>query len=118
MPLRATKAMFRCAFCGSKLLKRTSWLTHPHLRGDVYCCENPLCHASFIGMTEPTHILSPSGMAAMDSQLPNLRYINAVKSSWPIKNATESTAEICLPTTWITTIQRRQMRCATTPKPF
>ena len=70
MPLRATKAIFRCEFCGSKLLKRTSWLKHPHLRGDVYCCENPLCHASIIGMTELTHILSPSGMAAMDSQLP------------------------------------------------
>ena len=69
--LNCAKALLvRCEFCGSKLLKRTSWLKHSHLRGDVYCCENPLCHASFVGITELTHILSPSGMVAMDSQLP------------------------------------------------
>ena len=70
MPVRANKAIFRCEFCGSKLFKRTSWLTHTHLRKDVYCCDNPVCNASFVGTTELTHILSPSGMAAMDSQLP------------------------------------------------
>ncbi len=61
MAAHAGKVVFRCPFCSSRLSKRTSWLEHRFLRRDVYCCDNPTCSASFVGMSELTHIASPSG---------------------------------------------------------
>lgn len=63
MPALIGKVVFQCEFCGHRLVKRTSWLQHQHLRSDVYCCTNPVCNASWVGNTELTHILSPSGLA-------------------------------------------------------
>lgn len=56
------RAKFRCTACGGLLVKRTSSLTHPHLRHDTYVCDNPICSACYSGITELTGIASPSGM--------------------------------------------------------
>ena len=70
MQTKTTRAIFRCEFCGSKLSKRSSWLRHEKLRSDVYCCENPVCNSSYLGNSELTHILSPSGTSDAESALP------------------------------------------------
>lgn len=65
------KAAFHCPSCSHVLVKRTSFLAHPHLRHDVYVCSNPLCSASFSGHSELTGIASPSGLPhAPASDLP------------------------------------------------
>lgn len=65
------RVVFRCEACGGVLIKRTSYLTHPHLRHDTYVCDNPVCAASYTGHTELTGIASPSGMPnARPSELP------------------------------------------------
>ena len=56
------KVVFSCEACGSRLVKRTSWLNHPFLRNDIYVCDNPTCGASYSGHTELTGIASPSGI--------------------------------------------------------
>ncbi len=61
MSLTAGKVVFRCAFCEAPVTKRTSWMEHRYFRRDIYCCENPMCNASFVGATELTHLASPSG---------------------------------------------------------
>lgn len=65
------RVVFRCEACNGVLIKRTSYLTHPHLRHDTYVCDNPVCSASYTGHTELTAIASPSGMPnARPSDLP------------------------------------------------
>ena len=61
MALTASKVVFRCVFCEAPVTKRTSWMEHRYFRRDIYCCENPMCNASFAGATELTHLVSPSG---------------------------------------------------------
>ena len=56
------RVVFACEACGSRLVKRTSYLTHQYLRHDTFVCDNPVCGAAFSGHTELTHIASPSGM--------------------------------------------------------
>lgn len=56
------KVVFRCVFCGSPLVKRTSHLSHPHLRHDSFNCTDPICSAAFTGHTELTGVASPSGL--------------------------------------------------------
>jgi len=65
------KVVFRCDFCSTALVKRTSHLTHEHLRHDSFMCPNPVCAASYTGHTELTGIASPSGLPhAPPSDLP------------------------------------------------
>lgn len=66
----ARKVVFSCEACGTRLIKRTSYLTHPFLRHDTYVCDNPVCGASYSGHTELTGIASPSGMP--DAPVTNL----------------------------------------------
>jgi len=56
------KVVFRCDFCKSPLVKRTSHLSHDHLRHDSFVCSNPVCSAAYTGHTELTGIASPSGL--------------------------------------------------------
>ncbi|EKT4070348.1 TPA: ogr/Delta-like zinc finger family protein [Stenotrophomonas maltophilia] len=56
------KVVFRCPFCHSPLVKRTSHLSHDHLRHDSFNCTNPVCSAAFTGHTELTGVASPSGL--------------------------------------------------------
>ena len=65
------RVVFSCEACGGVLIKRTSCLSHKHLRHDTYVCDNPVCSASYTGHTELTGIASPSGMPhARPSDLP------------------------------------------------
>jgi predicted RNA-binding Zn-ribbon protein involved in translation (DUF1610 family) len=65
------RVVFTCEACGGVLIKRTSYLSHQHLRHDTYVCDNPVCSASYTGHTELTGIASPSGMPnARQSELP------------------------------------------------
>ncbi|MFK3649304.1 ogr/Delta-like zinc finger family protein [Lysobacter enzymogenes] len=65
------RVVFTCDACGSVLIKRTSYLSHQHLRHDAYVCDNPMCGASYTGHTELTGIASPSGLPnARPSDLP------------------------------------------------
>ncbi len=64
------KVVFRCEACHSPLIKRTSVLQHQFLRQDTYICENPVCGATYTGMSEVTSICSPSGMPSAASELP------------------------------------------------
>lgn len=65
------RVVFSCEACGGVLIKRTSYLSHQHLRHDTYVCDNPVCAASYTGHTELTGIASPSGMpSARPSDLP------------------------------------------------
>lgn len=65
------KVVFRCDFCKSPLVKRTSHLSHDHLRHDSFVCSNPVCSAAYTGHTELTGIASPSGLPqAPSSDLP------------------------------------------------
>nr|WP_312455918.1 ogr/Delta-like zinc finger family protein [Stenotrophomonas pavanii] len=56
------RAVFTCDACGTPLTKRTSALQHRHLRTDAYVCQNPMCGATYTGMSELTSIASPSGL--------------------------------------------------------
>lgn len=56
------KVAFRCDFCTTALVKRTSHLTHEHPRHDSFICPNPVCAASYTGHTELTGIARPSGL--------------------------------------------------------
>jgi len=56
------RATFCCEACDTALIKRTSRLQHRHLRSDVWVCPNPLCGASYAGISELTSIASPSGI--------------------------------------------------------
>ena len=56
------RVVFACEACGSRLVKRTSYLTHKFLRHDTYVCDNPVCAAAYSGHTELTGIASPTGM--------------------------------------------------------
>ena len=65
------KVVFSCEACGSPLIKRTSYLSHRFLRHDTYCCDNPVCGATYSGHTELTGIASPTGVPdAPPSDLP------------------------------------------------
>ena len=65
------RVVFACEACGSRLVKRTSYLAHQFLRHDTYVCDNPLCAASYSGHTELTGIASPTGVpGALPSELP------------------------------------------------
>lgn len=65
------RVVFSCEACGSRLVKRTSCLSHKFLRHDTYVCDNPVCAASYSGHTELTGIASPSGVpGAGPSELP------------------------------------------------
>lgn len=65
------KVVFRCDFCKSPLIKRTSHLSHDHLRHDSFVCSDPICSAAFTGHTELTGVASPSGIPhAPASDLP------------------------------------------------
>lgn len=65
------KGVFRCPFCGSPLVKRTSHLSHEHLRHDSYNCTDPMCSAAFTGHSELTGVASPSGLpGARPTDLP------------------------------------------------
>ena len=54
------RVVFTCEACGGVLIKRTSYLSHQHLRHDTYVCDNPVCSASYTGHTELTGIASPA----------------------------------------------------------
>lgn len=56
------RTQFRCPFCDTPLVRRTSWLAHIFMRQELYQCDMPVCGASFNGTTELTHIASPTGM--------------------------------------------------------
>lgn len=58
----SSRATFSCEACDTPLLKRTSRLQHRHLRSDVWVCQNPLCGATYAGISELTSIASPSGI--------------------------------------------------------
>ncbi|MBO9855167.1 MULTISPECIES: ogr/Delta-like zinc finger family protein [Xanthomonas] len=64
------KVVFSCESCGSRLIKRTSSLSHKYLRHDSYVCENPMCGATYTGHSELTGIASPSGVPTAHSELP------------------------------------------------
>lgn len=59
---RFKKRQFYCCECGSPLIKRTSLMAHMFLRHDTYVCDYPACGATYNGITEITHIASPSGL--------------------------------------------------------
>lgn len=70
-PHSRKRVVFCCEACGAALVKRTSYLNHKFLRHDAYVCDNPVCGATYIGISELTHLSSPSGIPeALASELP------------------------------------------------
>lgn len=49
----------RCPDCGASLVKRTSEHKHPLLSATYLVCSNAVCGATFTGVDEITHRLSP-----------------------------------------------------------
>ena len=57
---RKTKRCRQCPDCGASLVKRSSMSKHPLLSRTFLICRNPVCGATFLGVDEITHRLSPS----------------------------------------------------------
>lgn len=57
---RNTTPRRRCPDCGASLVKRSSTSKHPLLSRTFLICRNPVCGATFLGIDEITHRLSPS----------------------------------------------------------
>lgn len=60
----------RCPDCGSALIKRASKMQHPLMAKTYLICKNAVCGATFTGVDEITHRLSPSSRPNPDVQLP------------------------------------------------
>lgn len=54
------RVVFVCEACGERLVKRTSYRMHRHLRHDVWRCDDDACGAIYIGNSELTSIATPS----------------------------------------------------------
>lgn len=59
-PAQKTKRGRQCPDCGASLVKRSSMSKHPLLSRTFLICRNPVCGATFLGVDEITHRLSPS----------------------------------------------------------
>ena len=62
--------MQRCPDCGARIIKRDTKKKHLLLATTYLYCKNPVCGASFIGLEEITHRLSPSSQPNPDVALP------------------------------------------------
>lgn len=60
----------QCPDCGASLVKRSSTSKHPLLSRTFLICRNPVCGATFLGIDEITHRLSPSSQPNPDVTLP------------------------------------------------
>ncbi|MDR6235329.1 ogr/Delta-like zinc finger family protein [Pseudomonas oryzihabitans] len=60
IPARKTTRGRQCPDCGASLVKRSSMSKHPLLSRTFLICRNPVCGATFLGVDEITHRLSPS----------------------------------------------------------
>lgn len=60
----------QCPDCGAALVKRTSMTKHLLLSRTYLVCRNPVCGATFLGVDEITHRLSPSSQPNPDVTLP------------------------------------------------
>lgn len=67
---RNTTPRRRCPDCGASLVKRSSTSKHPLLSRTFLICRNPVCGATFLGIDEITHRLSPSSQPNPDVILP------------------------------------------------
>lgn len=67
---RNTTPRRRCPDCGASLVKRSSTSKHPLLSRTFLICRNPVCGATFLGIDEITHRLSPSSQPNLDVALP------------------------------------------------
>ncbi len=67
---RNTTPRRRCPDCGASLVKRSSTSKHPLLSRTFLICRNPVCGATFLGIDEITHRLSPSSQPNPDVTLP------------------------------------------------
>lgn len=60
----------RCPDCGESLVKRSSESKHPLLSSTYLICKNPICGATFVGVDQITHRLSPPSQANPEIDLP------------------------------------------------
>lgn len=67
-PAQGTKR--RCPDCGSALIKRSSNSEHLLLSRTFLVCKNAVCGATFAGVDEITHRLSPPSWPNPEIQLP------------------------------------------------
>ncbi|SEO53297.1 Ogr/Delta-like zinc finger [Pseudomonas sp. Snoq117.2] len=67
---RNTTPRRRCPDCGASLVKRSSTSKHLLLSRTFLICRNPVCGATFLGIDEITHRLSPSSQPNPDVTLP------------------------------------------------
>lgn len=67
-PPQGTKR--RCPDCGSALIKRSSSSEHLLMSKTFLVCKNAVCGATFTGVDEITHRLSPPSWANPEIQLP------------------------------------------------
>ena len=65
-----TKRGRQCPDCGASLVKRSSMNKHPLLSRTFLICRNPVCGATFLGVDEITHRLSPSSQPNPTVTLP------------------------------------------------
>jgi predicted RNA-binding Zn-ribbon protein involved in translation (DUF1610 family) len=59
-----------CPDCGAALIKRSSNSEHLLLSKTFLVCKSPVCGATFAGIDEITHRLSPPSQPNVDIQLP------------------------------------------------
>jgi predicted RNA-binding Zn-ribbon protein involved in translation (DUF1610 family) len=59
-----------CPDCGAALIKRSSNSEHLLLSKTFLVCKNAVCGATFAGIDEITHRLSPPSLPNVDIQLP------------------------------------------------
>ncbi|MDT4800558.1 Ogr/Delta-like zinc finger [compost metagenome] len=59
-----------CPDCGSRLIKRTSARQHLLMSKTYLICKNAVCGATFTGIDEITHRLSPPSQPNPDIDLP------------------------------------------------
>ena len=67
-PQQGTKR--RCPDCGSALIKRSSSSEHLLMSKTLLVCKNAVCGATFTGVDEITHRLSPPSWPNPEIQLP------------------------------------------------
>jgi predicted RNA-binding Zn-ribbon protein involved in translation (DUF1610 family) len=65
-----TTAKRPCPDCGAALVKRTSKAVHSLMSKTYLVCRNAVCGATFTGVDEITHRLSPPSQPNPDVQLP------------------------------------------------
>lgn len=68
-PQQGTKR--RCPDCGSALIKRSSSSEHLLMSKTLLVCKNAVCGATFTGVDEITHRLSPPSWPNPEIQLPH-----------------------------------------------